>query len=350
MATIPSTNVNLATNVRDILNAAGGSVNNNLITFFQTGAKLNRWSKYKPVQSSFVGAPPFASWYEGDNHKCGLDYPSYSSAAQLRANYSGVADWKYVLPTSPLRLHDFRGYNTDAKYQISKIECPVRIITGGNIQVNITLKTQASSELKISEIGGGKYNGGYFGDYYFGIYGKSAYSERFVTSTTKIRDLSGIETLSMPTVRNSNTYDLYTFICSEGSLDTAYPDNLTMGIEIIPMHGFAPFEVEPKQEYVITIGASWDNNHSVSYEIYIQNFTSNATTFTSPMVGARYKDWGTSLSNGETVENITAITVPANSNITRKGTLNAEKLEYSDNWYFWFVDNNKSIKLKDVIV
>lgn len=34
MAVVPNSNVNLATNIRDVLNAAGGSATNEVITFF----------------------------------------------------------------------------------------------------------------------------------------------------------------------------------------------------------------------------------------------------------------------------------------------------------------------------
>ena len=40
MAIVPNTDVNLAGNIRDVLNAAGGSVTNDVITFFQTRANI----------------------------------------------------------------------------------------------------------------------------------------------------------------------------------------------------------------------------------------------------------------------------------------------------------------------
>lgn len=111
MATIPSTNVNLATNVRDILNAAGGSVNNNLITFFQTGAKLNKWSRKKPVRHPKLFDLTDA---EFKSVNFGLSVPSGSGSAA-----SAVAqEYIYQLPTGgtsqPYRLSDFKGYSTTA--------------------------------------------------------------------------------------------------------------------------------------------------------------------------------------------------------------------------------------------
>ena len=50
MAIVPNTDVNLAVNVRDVLNSAWGNVTNEVITFFQTRANINEWDKYKPVR------------------------------------------------------------------------------------------------------------------------------------------------------------------------------------------------------------------------------------------------------------------------------------------------------------
>ena len=49
MAVIKKTNINLMTDIRDVLNSAGGNVGNSVETFFQLDANLNMWSKYKPV-------------------------------------------------------------------------------------------------------------------------------------------------------------------------------------------------------------------------------------------------------------------------------------------------------------
>lgn len=130
MAVIPDTNVNLAANIRDVLNAAGGSVNNNVITFFQSGAKINKWSLKKPVVFPSTAAVTL------DNIKskyCGLTPMSNDALLKGCANYEGgtpanndVAaveaaqkEWAYAPPTgganSPYRLSDFRGYNTSAQ-------------------------------------------------------------------------------------------------------------------------------------------------------------------------------------------------------------------------------------------
>ena len=141
---IPYTNVNLATKVRDILNEAGGKVNNNLISFFSPEAKLNKWSKHKPVKYS----NPFPLdeddydrlysdklyWWKAYNGLCGFkeDSIKFNSIDALIQAYQNGNTYVYELPTGgqqyPYRLGDFRGYNTEAKSPIWSFE-----ITGGDM-------------------------------------------------------------------------------------------------------------------------------------------------------------------------------------------------------------------------
>ena len=124
MAVIPNTNVNLATNVRDVLNSAGGSVGNALTSFFSAPAKLNKWAKYKPV---ICYNQPFLDddrRWKGDSGLCGFTSGSivFSSVDALVAAYKNGATFVYDIPSGgvaePMRLGDFRGYYTDAQAPI----------------------------------------------------------------------------------------------------------------------------------------------------------------------------------------------------------------------------------------
>lgn len=129
MATIPNTNVNLANNVRDVLNAAGGSVNNAFISFFQETAKINRWAKYKPVKHTKLfdltkddimqakaGLVPNQSLTV---LKSAITPNGISSAVNKTVSevVAQIAPYRYDRPTGgasrPWRLGDFRGYNTE---------------------------------------------------------------------------------------------------------------------------------------------------------------------------------------------------------------------------------------------
>lgn len=127
MAIIPNTDVNLAANIRDVLNVAGGNVTYEVITFFQEMAKLNKWAKHKPYRKATnfdidLSADPTRT--EG----CiwGMIPPTMGSTA-VYFNGIGVdivyynkyyPNWEYQLPrggaSEPYRIGDFRGYNTAA--------------------------------------------------------------------------------------------------------------------------------------------------------------------------------------------------------------------------------------------
>lgn len=119
---IPNTDVNLATEVRDVLNDAGGKVNDDITTFFKKDANINKWAYNKPFDTSMLAKEVLFDANAEDrraaNH--GFDQSSFfGQAISGLMNYAKDGKlWDYILPKgglrSPLRLGDFRGYNTDA--------------------------------------------------------------------------------------------------------------------------------------------------------------------------------------------------------------------------------------------
>ena len=124
MAIIPDSNVNLASKVRDVLNGAGGSVGNNVTSFFSADAIKAVFSKYKPV---VYANQPFLDderRWKGYNNMCGFTSGSvmFNDVSALVAAYDSGSTFVYDVPSGgtsrPMRLGDFRGYNTDAKAPI----------------------------------------------------------------------------------------------------------------------------------------------------------------------------------------------------------------------------------------
>ena len=123
MAIIGETNVTMSA-IRDALNSAGGSVGNSLGSFFSSSAKLNKWSKYKPV---ICYKQPFLNddrrWM-GDNNLCGFTAESvlFKDTDSLVGAYESGNTFVYDIPAGteeePMRTGDFRGYNTGAKNPI----------------------------------------------------------------------------------------------------------------------------------------------------------------------------------------------------------------------------------------
>ena len=133
---IPETNVK-AEDIRDTLNANGGSVSNDLLTFFSTNAKVNKWARFKP--ESYKKNFDLTDEERMSNHY-GLNLTShqylFGSASNIvvtdgKVDISNdkngflyklcmgtIGGFEYILPqggeNSPYRLGDFRGYNPSA--------------------------------------------------------------------------------------------------------------------------------------------------------------------------------------------------------------------------------------------
>lgn len=131
MAVVPNTNVNLATNIRDVLNAAGGNATDDVLTFFYP-ANLNEFSKYKPVTNTKVFDLTDADFKESDwgyhipdgvglTTLMGYYVQSTPPSVWIPTNNKDVIiaqGWWYEVPkggvASPYRLSDFRGYNSSS--------------------------------------------------------------------------------------------------------------------------------------------------------------------------------------------------------------------------------------------
>lgn len=111
MAQIGSSNVSMDT-IKSTLQGGGGSVSNDLLTFFTTGAKINPWSKWKPIiyPADFVDNEASFKAYDW-----GIAIPTVNS---IEKAFEGSSVWTHKLPTggsnAPYRLGDFRNYRPDA--------------------------------------------------------------------------------------------------------------------------------------------------------------------------------------------------------------------------------------------
>ena len=89
---IPNKNIVLATDVRDVLNDAGGNVNNKLSSFFTSDANINYWSKRKPLSMTVDHCQDFDpnesnyyyQWWKGEDKNCGLKAFTFGSVTALR--------------------------------------------------------------------------------------------------------------------------------------------------------------------------------------------------------------------------------------------------------------------------
>ena len=139
---IPKTNISVV-DIKDTLNANGGSVSNDTTTFFTAAAKVNPWSKHKPVPLSSTFCQDFDSsradydddWWKGNDGKCGLSWNDQFTTSQIEQ--LKTANWSYTPPSSsyPRRLGDFAGYIVSTNPPIATR------ITSSKIDVDQTLGT-----------------------------------------------------------------------------------------------------------------------------------------------------------------------------------------------------------------
>lgn len=118
--------INLKTeDIRDTLNANGGSVSNDCLMFFTDAANIRIWAKYKPFKypKNFN-----VTDNERSSRNWGLSNVPYWDNVNYMADYvrngsplAGNCDtpyFAYIPPvggtSEPLRLEDFRGYYTEA--------------------------------------------------------------------------------------------------------------------------------------------------------------------------------------------------------------------------------------------
>lgn len=226
MAQIPSTSVSMDT-IKSTLQGGGGSVSDDLLTFFAAGAKINPWSLHKPIHTGYVNddfldlnSPHFNS------ANFGLT-PQTTNAANIvlktAINDPSSIQWTYALPTggssSPYRLGDFRLYKSDATSPFRELSTNVGS-AALNESITVELYCRFASydgELGINDMSilNGKYA--------CLIVGQSdGYPEKIYYSTDPISSHHGVVKFTGISFSNERTRYMAAAIC-----DTKYSDNGT---------------------------------------------------------------------------------------------------------------------------
>lgn len=160
MAVIKDSNIVLSSDIGNVLNAAGGSVNiNQPATFFTSAAKINHAAKYKPVilPLNFVDKDSkptmYGYWWKANDGKCGYTIPSASKYIESQDKDS---TWTYNLPTggesAPMRLGDFRGYDTNAAKQWINISFNNKIVIGEGFSYGVNAVRPNESSLSYYDV------------------------------------------------------------------------------------------------------------------------------------------------------------------------------------------------------
>lgn len=111
---LPNTNLKVS-DIRDTLNGNGGNVSNDVATFFKPQANIRMFAQNKPFiyPANFLKDLSIAN-----TQRAGL------STVENKRGIFTYYTYKYNLPSGtsaqPMRLEDFRGYNSKAKAELTK--------------------------------------------------------------------------------------------------------------------------------------------------------------------------------------------------------------------------------------
>lgn len=280
---IPNTAVKLE-DIRDTINAFGGSAGDNLTSLFQQN-DMNMWAKYK---FTIVADRDFIDdderWQGGDG-MCGLSIPEYTSPSALRsALASGVAEWSYNPPQGgvkqPMRLGDARLYAYKSVCPIGNMASSYYLrstTTGYEFDIEVEVVVQSSDyNLTLDDI---SIRGVKLRNMYLGVYmiPKSGSGYFFGTTSNKIGSNTS---LSMTLKGDSGTageYMAYVFLSTSPQLGTeqsGYFYGLHKSAQTVTIQAAGTL-------YMMSCHATWHaDGTAFDYEIILHNNDSASRTFT----------------------------------------------------------------------
>lgn len=257
MAVIPNENVNVA-DIGNVLISAGGSVNiNELLTYFKPEAKINIFSKRKPVVRKVNFCQDFDStkpdylpeWWKGTSGNCGIEFFNVPNLSELpNVVDGGLNGWKYQLPqggeNAPFRLGDFCGYDSNAKPFVEGFSLSSNKVennSGSSFTVNfITTPNESKpTSLTFSDFNFSLAN------YYPAVYLRKGLVGYFISASNPVKSGIGLM-VDIPTNGlDTGNWEVYTFLVEKqipslstvGSVPTGYcytiPYTKKLEIEIV---------------------------------------------------------------------------------------------------------------------
>lgn len=281
---LPNTNLKVS-DIRDTLDDNGGFTNDKVSSLFSSSAKINMWSKFKPVIHTQLFLDGDGRW-KGKDEKCGLTIPTYSSASTLRtALANGSAMWSYTPPngseSQPLRIGDFRGYNAKAVNPIGELFDEYLVTSDGtgyeiDIQVEIIIGSEGSDynlTLDDVSINGTKLTNMYLGAY---LVPKSGSGYLFGISSSKIGTNDSL-TMTLPvSASTKGEYTAYLFLATTPQVEQdgvfISLNKLGKTITIVNLENF----------YQIDVFGTWNTaGTSFEYDVTVTNNNSTSVSFSN---------------------------------------------------------------------
>lgn len=347
---IPSQNVTWD-DIRDTLNAGGGSVNNDVSSAFKESAKINMWSKHKPVRLAVNFCQDFDSskpnynpdWWRSVSYDCGLNPLRVSNYTLLPSHYDGNNNgWTYDLPTGsesqPLRLGDFAGYKKDALPPYAGFTVP-----------NIVFKDQTKFKIsaRFSVVDGNSVG---FNDIettkncYFGAYIMGKNLQLRATA-----DSVGNPIISFPTSSlYLEEYTVYPFLCTK-----KYAVNDTekdCSYYTVPNLSPVKFVVQQSSISISIQARAYTSERRVHYKVTAVNLLGDTKTLTNNWIYLRYanKDISDSLIANEKMVEIGNVQVTSGSTVIAEGDFENISTDLIENSKVW-VSLNSGRYVRSVI-
>lgn len=352
---LPKTNLKLE-DIRDTLNAAGGSVGNETRSYFGINANLNMFSRYKPMRQSgdFINLWENNAW-KGIGGKCGINFTEAVMTTYKdvigKASANSYNGWKYDMPlgskNSPFRLGDFRGYYPDALPPVTGFSVPGLVSVNGKLQAMVAYSpslndpdgddSYAPGNIGLSEFA---YNGDNFSDFHFGI---------VVTDTSnnyKGRSFSGGSGLTSCEYATSGliqgtTYRAWPLIAKTamGQYDADVANTYIM----LPLCGPDEFKVVSAEEanglkIALTCEYSYLGNTKASIRYTLTVSTeSTAPTLMNNYITMRFSTSGVNdaMMAGEKREKLPDISVTKNTPYTKVGFFDIDSAYSARSYYLY---------------
>lgn len=318
---LPETNLTGA-DVRDTLNANGGSVGDNFTSYFTDGARINMWSKYKPVISTtlFFDLTLWKSrGFRGDLGDCGLNINTYTPSTFKTAAKNGATGWSYKAPSGgssePMRLGDFRGYCASAYNPLGNVASS-GLISNGTVTfaVDVAISGTSQTNITLADIKIGGSNGVALSNYYFGVYVWNNSSSYFYTASSPIGANSNL-TVSVP-ITATGEYNFMPFLSSKPQ--TTGNDDASAKIVSCNKSAQKLKVVSSGSIRKVMPNGSWNasGTHVVGVSATLINASSSSVTFTGIKVQLRYGPDGDSSSLLDRISYSGSVTVAANGSKT----------------------------------
>ena len=292
-------------------------------------SKINKWSKYKPVQLANPTPDRSGKWWRGVLGNCGLELLTYSSLADMYTNLRPPVsktpfNYQYPVAPFPYRLADFRQYDKTAvaPFAVSDLES-IYFASAASFDAYLNINIPSSTELTWSDIGD-TYN---LADMYFGaaISKQGSTSDYgYITESITV-GAGGGSGVNIPINGKLGMYDVVFFLSEIPK--TTFGGDSTANHFIPLSEGFKTIEIKTSPLFVSLTG-TWASN-TTNYQLDVTNNSSSTITLTSCYIVIAYGDFveGSGLETDETSFTVTYgsgisgnIVVPANSTITISGS------------------------------